>query len=434
MHDDSETFITSQPLTDADRKVISLDDRPSPDFQALCQSVVSLRLLFSLPAVKRNALPPEDLASFFQLDQRLGQRDVNDMISIMLKRSGRPLAKQIRAAAERLSLALSKSSRRIAKRYEPTSERLPFYEAYVLLHWSGHEDAFKAEFNEQDVQVIPGYAPRFGESGFDAWIRRKQRAALLQLASKLGFRRLPLAGKNVVVSLADGSIRDFLEIMGEIFEVYVTEHGWDQKDPENLEKFATSRTQIAGDIQTKGIYRASAAYVDGISHRSEIDVDVISRLVAGLGHYTATLQANGSDPRVLASAERGVFFVDYSIMSAHGTAGNAGRFVEAALRQAELAGYLRSVQLRRPLRTSQTEPSVRSLSFRLHRRFSPHFRFSFRGAYEPITLDPRDIIKLCQGPQSVDPLLWAETLAGAAHAPDDPQFMLPFAENLEDDE
>ena len=244
---------------------------------------------------------------------------------------------------------------------------------------------------------------------------------------------MPLAGDNMVVSLADGSIRDFLEIMGEIFEAYVADHGWEQKDPANLEKFATSRTQISGEVQTTGIYRASTAYVEGISHRSGIDADVISRLVTGLGHYTSALQASAADPRGLASAERGVFFVDYSTVSSREGLTSEAQFVEAALRQAELAGYLRSVEFRRPIRAAQTGTPSRSEAFRLHRRFSPHFRFSFRGAYELVVLDPRDLLVLCQGAPSLDPQAWAEALARVAHAPDDPQFVLPFMEFPEDD-
>jgi len=54
--DDSDTFIESQPLTDADRRVISLDGRNERNFRQLCQSVVSLRLIFSMPEAERPLL------------------------------------------------------------------------------------------------------------------------------------------------------------------------------------------------------------------------------------------------------------------------------------------------------------------------------------------------------------------------------------------
>ncbi|WP_306303070.1 hypothetical protein [Sphingobium fuliginis] len=79
--DDSETFIESQPLTDADRRVISLDGRDENEFRQLCQSVVSLRLIFSLPPEARPYLSQTEVSSFFDLQQRLGRWDVNDMMA-----------------------------------------------------------------------------------------------------------------------------------------------------------------------------------------------------------------------------------------------------------------------------------------------------------------------------------------------------------------
>src|SRR3546814_4206949 len=85
--DDSETFIESQPLTDADRRVISLDGRDEIAFRRLCQSVVSLRLIFSLPQDSRPVLNQTELSSFFDLQQRLGRWGVNDMRGHLVSRS-----------------------------------------------------------------------------------------------------------------------------------------------------------------------------------------------------------------------------------------------------------------------------------------------------------------------------------------------------------
>jgi hypothetical protein len=128
-------------------------------------------------------------------------------------------------------------------------------------------------------------------------------AALLHFASSLGFRKLPLSGANIIVSLADGSIRDFLEIMGEIYDAYVSYHDLDIGDPSSLERFATSRTQI-GDQSSKAECTQQVLLISTDQRRSEVDADVVARLVSGLGHYTAILQSNASDPRTLASAER----------------------------------------------------------------------------------------------------------------------------------
>jgi hypothetical protein len=411
--DDSDTFIASQPLTDADRRVISLDGRDEAEFRQLCQSVVSLRLIFSLPQPVRPALNQVGVASFFDLQQRLGQWDVNDMMGALVGRSARPAAGLLRKGAEQLLSLMRKKKKKISPRYDADGDRLPYYEAYVLMLWRGREDSFKTALEPDDVAKLATFVDSFGLPAFEAWLRRKQRGAFLHFATSLGTRRLPLAGANVIVSLADSSIRDFLEIMGEVYEAYVTAQKWDVKEPTNLSRFATSRTPIANSVQANGIYAASDSYFEGVSRRSEIDTDVVSRLLAGLGEYTSLLQTSPSDPRTLSTTERGVFFIDYaSLLGADGLPESA-KFVNAAVRQAELAGYLRAVEIRRhPAR--HVDGQFRSVAFRLHRRFSPRFRFSYRGAYEGVALDPHDIAALCIGDGAVTARDWAENLGAKA--------------------
>lgn len=408
--DDSETFIESQPLTDADRRVISLDGRDEHAFRQLCQSVVSLRLIFSLPHAVRPTLSQSEVSSFFDLQQRLGRWDVNDMMGALVKRSARPAAELLNKGAGQLLALMRKKRKKVPARYTEAEARLPFYEAYVLMLWRGREESFKTTLESTDVEKLTTFVESFGQPGFEAWLRRKQRGAFLHFATSLGIRRLPLAGANIVVSLADGSIRDFLEIMGEVYEAYVGAQKWNPKDPSNLHRFATSRTPIANSIQTNGIYSASESYFEGVSRRSEIDTDVISRLLAGLGEYTSMLQTNPGDPRTLSTTERGVFFIDYVSVMASGALPDSAKFVNAAIRQAELAGYLRPVEIRRH-QTQHVDGQFRSIAFRLHRRFSPKFRFSFRGAYEGVALDPGELAILCLGGATVTTRDWAENVA-----------------------
>lgn len=413
--DDSETFIESQPLTDADRRVISLDGRNESAFRELCQSVVSLRLIFSLPQAARPTLSQAEITSFFDLQQRLGRWDVNDMMAALVNRSARPATELLRQGAERLLDLMRERKKKIPQRYDVEEGRLPYYEAYILMLWRGREEAFKTSLEVGDIEKLATFADSFGNAAFEAWLRRKQRGAFLHFATALGVRRLPLAGANIVVSLADGSIRDFLEIMGEIYEAYVAAQKWDPKEPTNLSRFANSRTPIANSIQTNGIYSASETYFEGVSRRSEIDTDVISRLLAGLGEYTSLLQTSANDPRTLSTTERGVFFVDYmSLIGADGLPDSA-KFVNAAIRQAELAGYLRPVEIRRH-QVRHIDGQFRSVAFRLHRRFSPKFRFSFRGAYEAVALDPHDLATLCLRGATVTTRDWAENLVAKVPA------------------
>lgn len=404
--DDSDTFIESQPLTDADRRVISLDRRSEHAFQKLCQSVVSLRLIFSLPLSARPKLSRDKVSSFFDLQRRLGRKDVNDLMQALVKRSSQLPAAILQEGAEKLLCLMRERDKKIPRRYDEGEGRLPYYEAYVLMLWGGKEESFKTNLESTDVDKLEKFVDFRDDIAFESWLRRKQRGALLHFWDSLSINKLPLAGANIIVSLADGSIRDFLEIMGEIYEAYAVEHKWEPKDPNNLQRFARSGTPISSKIQANGIHSASAAYFDGISRRSDIDIDIMARLLAGLGEYTSLLQKNANDPRTLSTTERGVFYVDYISSVRSGELVGRAEFVNAAIRQAELAGYLRQVEVQRHL-VKPLHGQFRSIAFRLHRRFSPKFSFSYRGAYEGVALDPKDIAILCLSGTTLTTKGWA---------------------------
>ena len=427
LYDSTETFLEQQPLTDADRRIIQLDRRTDFDFRELCQAVVSLRLLFSVSEKTRIEHRPTELADFFPLADlsndihsprpgKLGVRNVNDIMETIATRSMSPVAQNLIKAATLLqeSLDLRRQSAPSTERHGSKRRRLPLYEAYTLLLWQGREDAFRTSFSADDVERPLQYLDGFQSPNFMAWLRRKQRAAMLHFASSLGFRRLPLAGAPIVISLADGSIRDFLEIMGEVYEAYTKDRKLDSSKIETMDRFATARTTIAFDTQTDGIYAASSSYMAGVSSRADRNSDVVNRLIEGLGFYTSALQSSPDDPSVLGRAERGVFTIKFSATAPTfigDTAPDRESAVWRTIRQAEIAGYLRTVSVKQDEPTSLgdvEEQRGRSVTFRLHRRFAPHFRFSFRGAYEVVSLPPAALWPLCDPSAPADPRAWAE--------------------------
>lgn len=451
LFDSTETFMERQPLTDADRQIIYLDRRTEIEFRELCQAVVSLRLMFSVSEEARTKSQTTELTEFFPLADRLdskgtehsgrlGNRRVNEIMLAIATRSTSPVAALVVKAAENLQSALTGASARPSNR--PRGGRravLPMYEAYTLLLWQGREDAFRTTFLESDIGAPIQHLPEFRKPSFLAWLRRKQRAAMLHFASTLGFQRLPLAGTQVIISLADRSIRDFLEIMGEIFEAYAKSRKLNVKQADSLDRFATARSMIAFDTQTEGIYAASIGYLAGVSSRAERNSDVVHRLIEGLGYYTGALQSATNDPTVLGRAERGVFAVKFSAAGPTyigDLAPDQESAVWRTIRQAEIAGYVRAEGLRR----DETAPSVdagdqrgRTLTFRLHRRFAPHFRFSYRGAYEPVSLSTAALWALCDPVAPVDPRAWAEAQAKRTPSFDDDQLrLLPLLEGNDD--
>ncbi len=103
----SETFIAQQPLTDADRRVRSLDDRKEDDFKELCEAVVSLRLLFSISPEARPNLNEFEVQKFFSLSSRLRTRSINETIALMVAKSFNPIAKRLSDASARVRELLS---------------------------------------------------------------------------------------------------------------------------------------------------------------------------------------------------------------------------------------------------------------------------------------------------------------------------------------
>lgn len=420
-----ETFINSQPLTDADRAIISLDRREANDFSSLCEAVASMRLLFSLPEAEQPSLPANKMVKYFDLDERLGRQDVNSIMKKMVGKSLKPLAKDVEASAEALRDAQNKLSKKNRR-----GSSLPLYEAYVLMHWGGNESSFRSNYERLDADIASGYATQLLDSGFSAWLRRKQVNALLQFSAKLSQKRLPISGSNYVVSLADGSIRDFLEILGEIYDEYANRSKTKGLALETLVRFAKSRTKVSDETQTRGIYRASEAYFEGISNRFDVEGDLLTRLISGLGYLTSFLQSNPSDSRVLAFAERGIFL--FSPPKGSDIDPQMVEDVRRALKQAELAGYLRPIATQRMPRRASARTDASVLAYRLHKRFSPNFRFSFRGAYEPFRLEFEELFELLVNTDRGASLRWAEKVGGIADRFDDDQFTLPLEDRVND--
>jgi hypothetical protein len=330
----------------------------------------------------------------------------------------------LRRVAEQLRASLVQHSTRFYTRYPPQSENYPYYEAYVLLLWSGKGEAFKTGFGPADEARVPSLAHLFDEDSFQAWLRRKQAAALLHFAAKLGFRRFPLGGAPMITHLADGSVRDFLEIMGDIYDAIFKRDGKADDGVAAHDRFAITHSRINWRDQANGIYSASTSFLSGISNRSELDSSMVTRFIDGLGIYTAFLQSNPHDPSVLGRAERGIFMVRFA--HRHQTPNDTvtqarENLVWNVIRQAELAGYIRTTEVRFGTSALKqlVDQDVRIVSFRLHHRFAPHFRFSYRGAYESVALAVEDLAVLLDRVNQIDSKSWAQRMANRPSSTDD---------------
>ncbi|MFN9849721.1 MAG: hypothetical protein ACK56C_15275, partial [Alphaproteobacteria bacterium] len=133
------TYIPQQQLTDADRRVISLDERKTKDFRQLCQAVVGQRLLYSLPPHVRGERGA-NVDRVFPLDIRLGAQDVNETIRIIVNRSTSPDAEILKQSAITVREVMERVSPKLVEPDPPSEPWLPYYQTWVLMHWRGTED------------------------------------------------------------------------------------------------------------------------------------------------------------------------------------------------------------------------------------------------------------------------------------------------------
>lgn len=428
-----DTFLHQQPLTDADRQVISLDKREQHKFQEICEAVASLRVYFSLPSDKRPPVSSSEIGHFFSLTDRLGTQDVNDLFANMISRStNRPLCELLQKAAAALREKLPQVDKRYKSRFADEAARLPYSEAYILLHWSGTEDAFRTDASEADIPKMLSLAERLKSASSQAWIRRKMVASMLQFSARLGNKRIPLAGTNMLVSLADGSIRDFLEIMGEVYDEHTGLREETSGSVAPHERFALSRTKISFKVQANGINKASQSFHRGIGAQADADPESLIRLIDSLGKYTSLLQSNPDDPSTLGRAERGIFVLDFSksLLTA-----DEAEFSNVAnlFRRAELAGYLRVVVPRDATHRAATSNEQIFVAYRLHKRFAPYYRFSYRGAYEPVRLRLESLGMICRQSNPISADSWLQTIGQSSGPAGLEQLALPWQRSSDDD-
>jgi len=214
-------------LSDADRKVLDLDIITPASFKQLCTAVTSLRTFFSLPEQLRDEYSEGSPAELVSLDQVLGRYSLNELFAYATRRN------LLKTLPDLIKRAEYFSSDKVL-RGNTKSRSLPFYETYIV-------DRIFSGLS------LPADAPTDERTKFRAVLRRKQVGAFLSMCSEYGVKRVPFAGSGIVLSLSDSCIRDFLEIMGSIYD-YFKPTGDDK-----VHRFVFRRGPIDINTQTKGI-------------------------------------------------------------------------------------------------------------------------------------------------------------------------------------
>jgi hypothetical protein len=359
-YDSTNTIQHNQTLSDADRAQLHLDEIDGKQFYRLCESVALLRIYYSDSSSQN--VPLRDLPrDYFRLISLLGALNVNEALIEAGKHS---LSNEFAALIER--------SRKSA--FAPKRQAPPIYETYVLE---------KLGERLQDAS----------DKVFDAYMRRKQMAGLLAIFSEFRLSRIPYVGARTIINMADTCIRDYLEIMGAVFEEAVV-----RGELSTLSDLQRRSRPLSADTQLEGVRASSKAKFDGIRNNFERDATEAERALELIGKLTARLQSNHASTSTLSTPERGNFHFDVEALARARTPhADRGLFITRLLRRCEADGLLR------PARQGLVGEGhdEQDLTFHLHRRFAAHFGFSHRGPYGVLKMPMEEFAEVCDATSDV---------------------------------
>lgn len=353
-YDSTRTVQHNQTLSDADRVQLHLDEIDGKHFYRLCENVSLLRVYYSDVADHRP--PLSDLPkNYFRLVSLLGSLNVND---VLLEASSSSLSSDLAGLVERSRAAATGPRRRSP----------PIYETYV-------------------VDKLGGRLKDDRDENVGAYMRRKQMAALLAIFSEFRLNRVPYIGARTIVNLGDTCIRDYLEIMGAVFEEAVS-----RKEISGVAELQRREFPLSHDTQLEGVRISSRSKYDGIRNNFERDATEAERAIEFIGKLTGRLQSNHASSSTLSTPERGNFHFDLDMLPRlRPQHASKVDFIRRLLRRCEADGLLR------PARQGQVGEGhdEHELTFHLHRRFAPYFGFSHRGPYGVLQMPMEEFVEAC---------------------------------------
>lgn len=378
LYDTIRTVIPGQSLSNADRDVENLDSTSDTEFGTLCENVSSLRLYYALPEELRDGLKRKDPLAAFSLKKRLGKFSVNDIIERVIEAGHSDGRERLIALADEaqefLSINLSKADQdqfALHRKSRPYAEGL----ALALMN----PESKRRPLSTAEAMLLKRS------------IARKQSWAFLEACRILRLHDYPYVGHQIIIQLSDVCIRDFLDIMGEIFRRAVAASG----DASRLLDFINSEASIPLEQQRQAVNAASQKKLDGLEALSHPYEEESVRMVRAFGYLTARLQTEFADENALGTTERGIFKIELNEMRtlAARLEYPSGKMDEV-LRRAEKDGFIREVSAAGDLEVERADGASKEMSIRLHRRFAPYFRCSYRGPYVTNTVPAARVVDL----------------------------------------
>ncbi|KFC74526.1 hypothetical protein FG93_01112 [Bosea sp. LC85] len=381
LYDTIRTVIPGQSLSNADRDVENLDSVSDKEFAQLCQNVASLRLFYALPDKARDKLKIKHPLTAFSLKRRLGVISLNQILERVIQsaspESSEGRQKLIRIADEAREFFELNMTRAQLGQLTPNSKARPYVEGLALSQMPDKE-------RERRV-------PSIDVKALQRILARKQGWAFLEACRMLRLHEYPYVGHQIIIQLSDLCIRDFLDIMGEIYSRAVGRSA----SISRILDFINSETEISIEQQRQAVISASEKKLQGLESLAQPFEEESVRMVRALGRLTTKLQTESDENDFIGTTERGLFSINRSeLRSIAAKMELPDSKIDEVLKRAEKDGFIREVSERGKLESPYENPDSTEVTVRLHRRFAPHFRFSYRGPYVANALPAWRVVEL----------------------------------------
>ncbi|MGP4674519.1 ORC-CDC6 family AAA ATPase [Agrobacterium salinitolerans] len=322
----AETTIDGQALAREERTIVYLDGLDAADYEKFCTEVTRLRVKRAFPDVADFSI--KDKLSAFEIDE-LCTESFSD-------------------TTNKRAVTFLKD---FQNRQNPSRKMWEFF-----LERSGID----------------------GVRSNDA-LRKKALASYICICAKY---RVPMyyAGFKTVVGLSDGCIRDFLEVLGSLYEQVTHSYS----DPQRF----LQRDVYDIREQDRGCREAATRKLQSISDYAEKNGYYLAKLIPFLGHLVKEFQHDYKYLSALKSPDRAVFSIEM---------GRNDRYIEL-IRDAEVDGYVRRVDL-------GAKQGV--YCFRLHRQFAPNFDIAYREPSDGLIPIPTFFLHQINDREVDNPSAWA---------------------------
>lgn len=240
----------------------------------------------------------------------------------------------------------------------------------------------------------------------DNYFRQKNVAALICAANEIG-ADVPYAGLNMLVSLADGCVRDFLQILSILYnDAASSAHGRSQARRQSRTSVfePDSQGMLSIDEQSPSFIEASRRYVDHVAPTTDRTGRVLLNLVLAVGALQKLLQSRDRF-KALAMPERGLIEFNFNETTLYADQ-NARELI---LRQAMSAGqYIGVIRILKGIVSPIPElRSVEPITFRLHHLTAPAFNVSARGPIHAVVVPLHAMLEFAEE-RVPDPQVWAQ--------------------------